>query len=92
MHRHEAEGIAFTQIHGAEFGLADARRVLQHGVENRLEFARRTADDLEHLDGRRLLLQRLGQLPRACLPASNSRTFSIAITAWSAKVSPARSA
>ena len=54
---------------------------------------RRTADDLQHLRGRRLLLQRLGELVAcAACTSSNSRTFSIAITAWSAKVRAARSA
>ena len=46
----------------AELGLADARRVLQHGLEHRLQFARRTGDDLQHLGGRGLLLQRLGEI------------------------------
>ena len=43
-------------------------------------------DDLQHLRGRRLLLQRLGQIAVRACTSSNSRTFSIAITAWSAKV------
>ena len=51
------------------------------------KLAGRAGDDLQHLGGRGLLLQAL-RLVRACAPArlSNSRTFSIAITAWSAKV------
>ena len=53
--------------HDAELGLANARGVGQHGLEHRLQLARRAADDLEHLGGRRLLLQRLGQLARARL-------------------------
>ena len=48
-------------------------------VEHRLHVGRRAADDLQDLGGRRLLLERL-------LVSLNSRTFSIAITAWSAKV------
>ena len=32
------------------------------------------------------ILQRCGEFARACLHLSNRRTFSIAITAWSAKV------
>ena len=43
------------------------RRILQHRLEHRLQFARRAADDLQHLRGRRLLLQRLGQIARARL-------------------------
>ena len=46
----------------AELGLADARRVLQHGLEHRLQFAGRAGDDPQHLGGRRLLLQRFAQL------------------------------
>ena len=44
-----------------------------------------TADDLQHVGCGRLLLQRLSR-SRSCLHFSNRRTFSIAITAWSAKV------
>ena len=55
------------QIQGAELGLADARRVRQHGLEHRLQLAGRARDDLQHLGGRGLLLQRLGQLARARL-------------------------
>src|SRR5215471_4964823 len=46
----------------AKFGVADARRILQHRLEHRLQLAGRTADDTEHLRGRGLLLQRLAQL------------------------------
>ena len=46
----------------------------------------RAADDAQHLARRRLLLQRLGQLRVRACTSSNSRVFSMAITAWSAKV------
>ena len=46
----------------AELGLADARRIRQHGLEHRLQLAGRARDDLQHLGGRGLLLQRLGEL------------------------------
>src|SRR6516162_4577187 len=46
----------------AELGLADARGILQHSLEHRLQLPRRRADDLQHLRGCRLLLQRLGEL------------------------------
>ncbi len=36
--------------------------VLQHGLEHRIQFAGRAGDDLEHLAGRGLLLQRLGEI------------------------------
>src|SRR5262245_52832750 len=46
----------------AELGLAEPRRVCQHGLEHRLQLAGRTADDAEHLRSRGLLLKRLAQL------------------------------
>ena len=46
----------------AEIGLADAGRIRQHRLEHRREFARRTDDDLQHLRGRRLLLQCLTEV------------------------------
>ena len=36
--------------------------VLQHGLEHRLQLAGRAGDDLKHLRGRGLLLQRLGEI------------------------------
>ena len=59
--------------------LADARSVLQHGLEHRLQFAGRRADDLEHVGGGGLLLQRF----RSSL---SSRVFSMAMTACAAKL------
>ena len=51
----------------AELCLAKRDGVLQHGFEHRLKIAGRAADNLEHLRGRRLLLQRFGELARALL-------------------------
>ena len=56
------ERTVIVTVHHTELGLADACRVLQHGLEHRLQLARRTADDLQHLGGRGLLLQRLAQI------------------------------
>ena len=57
--------IAFEQYHAAELGLANARCILQHGLENRLQLSRRAGDDAQHLRGRGLLLRGLGkELPR----------------------------
>ena len=69
--------------------LAEARGALDDGVEDGLEVGRRARDDPQDLGRRRLLLQRLGQLRvvRASSQLLNSRTFSMAMTAWSAKVS-----
>ncbi len=53
--------------------------LFEHRVEHRREVAGRGIDDLQHLGGRGLLLQ-------ASRVSVRSRAFSIAITAWSAKV------
>jgi hypothetical protein len=47
----------------AELGCADARRLLQHGFEHRLQLAGQAGDDAQHLGGRGLLLQGLGKVP-----------------------------
>ena len=47
------------EIDRAKFGFTQARGILQHRLENWLQFTRRAADDLQHLRGRGLLLQRL---------------------------------
>ena len=49
------------------FGLAETRRRLDDGVEHRLQLAGRAADDVEHVAGRGLVLERLRQLARARL-------------------------
>src|SRR5262249_37531838 len=56
-----------TAIHSlkdnAEFGVAEPRRVLEHRLKNRLECARRTADQLEHLRRGGFVFQSLLPLP-----------------------------
>ena len=63
----DTERIAFTQRRYAKLRSANSDRICQHGVEHRLKFAGRTGDDLQHLGGGGLLLQRLGELARARL-------------------------
>ena len=46
----------------SHIGIAQPRCRLSQGVENRLQIVGRTADDLEHIGGRRLLLVSLAQL------------------------------
>ena len=46
----------------SKLGLADARCVIQHCLEHRLQLARRTGNDLQHLARRGLLLQRLAEI------------------------------
>ena len=55
--------------------VTELTRGFDQRVENRLQIERRAADDLEHVGGGGLLLQRLG------LVSLNSRIFSMAITA-----------
>ena len=50
MCRDNAEGLAIPTKDVAEVGVADARRILQHGCKHRLQIAGRAADNLEHLD------------------------------------------
>ena len=59
---------------------AQPRRVLRDRVEHRLDVRRRAGDHPQDLARRRLLLQRFLAV------SLNRRTFSMAITAWSAKV------
>src|ERR1700731_1557236 len=61
MHGNGTEAIAFAEVHRAEFGLADASRVLEHGLEHRLQLAGRRTDDAQYVRRGRLLLQRLPQ-------------------------------
>src|SRR5262249_32001194 len=65
MQRGYAESISLTNEQIAELRLAEPDSVRQHGLENGLQLARRTRNDLQHLGGRRLLLQRLAQIVRA---------------------------
>src|SRR5262249_16053993 len=61
--RGEMQSAFLTEIEIAELGRADAGRVLQHGVEDGLQLARRARNYAQHLRRRRLLLQRLGKVP-----------------------------
>ena len=81
MRRSDAKNLSFAEIHVSELGLANARRVCEHGLEYRLQLPGRRRDDLQHLGGRGLLLQRLAEIAVRACTSSNRRTFSIAITA-----------
>src|SRR6476619_2053825 len=63
--RSDTKNLSIAEIHVSESGFANAHRVCEYGLENRLQLAGRTRDDTEHLRGRRLMLQCLGQLALA---------------------------
>ena len=83
--RHRNDGAIVLVEQRAELGLANARRILQHRVEHRLQLAGRAGDDLQHLARRGLLLQRLAEIVRALAQFLQQRVFSMAMTACAAK-------
>src|SRR5262245_35630782 len=62
VHCNDAERGCVVQVQYAELGLADAHRVRQDRLKYWLQLARRVRDDLQHVGGRGLLLQRLSEL------------------------------
>ena len=62
MQRNSAKCITFGSKQYAEFRLAKTRRILQHRPEHQFQLAGRTADNLEHVGGGGLLLERFAQL------------------------------
>src|SRR5215472_15030864 len=61
VHCNDAERGCVVQVQYAELGLADAHRVRQDRLKYWLQLARRVRDDLQHVGGRGLLLERLGE-------------------------------
>src|SRR5262249_40987042 len=57
----QMQELAVVAEQGAEFGVADADRFLQHCAEYRLQLAGRAGDHTQHLRSRGLLLQGLGE-------------------------------
>src|SRR5256885_1090114 len=55
---------AFKTEQYAKLRPANASSVLEYGLKYRLQIAWRTGDNLQHLRGRRLLLQRFAQLAK----------------------------
>src|SRR6516225_4776268 len=56
---------AFTRMDERTIGLTQPCGRLDEGVQHRLQIERRPADDLEHIGGGGLLLQRFGKVIRA---------------------------
>ena len=57
-----AEAISLAEVQRAELGLANAHRVLQHGLEHRLQRAGRSGNDVQHFEGGGLPFQRFGKV------------------------------
>ena len=60
--RSDTKNLSIAEIHVSESGLANAHRVCEYGLENRLQLPGRLRDDLQHLGGCRLLLKCLGKM------------------------------
>ena len=67
-------------------GMAEPLRRLRDSVEHGLHVRRRAGDDVKDLADGGLIFERFLDLARARLHLVEQATFSIAITAWSAKV------
>ena len=57
----DTKPFSIVEIKRTELAFADTRRIRQHGSKHRLQFTGRTRDHLQHIGGRGLLLQRLGE-------------------------------
>src|ERR1700738_671991 len=68
--------LAFWTTDDCGVGFTQAMRRFDQRIEHRLEIERRPADDLEHVGGKDSVSSRV-----RCCSASNSRVFSMAITA-----------
>ena len=84
--RGQVDQLAIDSRDAAEVGAAQSRRALADDVEDRLDVGRGARDHPQDLAGRRLLLEGLGQIAFRASSSWNSRTFSMAMTAWSANV------
>ena len=78
-HRHSIEVPSWRRVGKASFAFA------QHGFERPALFGRRLDDGLQHLPGRRLLLQQFGRSSVRWRSSLSRRAFSMAITACAAK-------
>ena len=70
----------------SDSGLAKRAQLLRRSCRRQAEFGGRTTDDIQHVAGRSLVLEGFCSSRLLACSASNSRVFSMAMTAWSAKV------
>src|SRR6476620_3645923 len=64
---YSAKRVSFAKPKRAEFGLTNASGIRKHRLEHWLQLTRRATDDTQHLRGRNLLFQRLGEITGARL-------------------------
>ena len=84
--RSRTEIVAIFKEYDGIIGLAKFAGTLDDGIEDRFDVGRRGGDHLENVAAAGLVGQRLVRSRVLACTSSNSRTFSMAITAWSAKV------
>ena len=75
-----------VEVDSREFGLAPSCGAAGDCFEHRLHVARGAADDGEHLGRCGLMLQGLTQIGSALAQLVEQRVFSMAMTAWLAKL------
>src|SRR5262249_51941478 len=62
LHCSRVEAVSSREKKNAKFGITNARGIFQYGLEYRLPLTPSAPDDAQRLCGRRLLLQRLGEV------------------------------
>ena len=62
MRGNEIQGIPVVAIDISKAGMTNAGRILQHLCESKLQISWGAANNVEHLRGRSLLLQRLSEV------------------------------
>ncbi len=80
------EAVALQPLDHGVAGLAQAHRARGDGIEHRLQLGRRLGDDPQDSAVAVWLVERLAQSRLRAWISWNRRTFSMAMTAWSAKV------
>jgi hypothetical protein len=65
LHRHQAKDISLALEQSAKLSLTKAHSLGQHGLKSLFQIAGRTRNNLQHLRGGRLLLERFSEIGRA---------------------------
>ena len=87
MVRHEVDQLAVEAEEAAQYRASHSPAPLRRSPRRPAAVGRRARDHAQDLGGRRLLLERSRSSRLRASSSVNRRTFSMAITAWSAKVS-----